>query len=402
MKRPRLSRRAAALAPSSTAAVARKAKALAASGVDVVDLGLGEPDFSTPDFVSRAGIAAIESGRTKYTDVAGEPALRDAIAEKYRREHGVDISRENVLVTAGAKQAVFNACQVLFEAGDDVALFCPYWVSFPEMVRLSGAAPLYVPTELETRWSPIASDLAERATENTRGVILNSPNNPTGAVVEAGELESVVEWCEARDACLIFDETYDRFVYDGRPHVSAASFWEEHAERIVITGAASKTWAMTGWRLGWAIASREIVNAMASYQSHSTSNASSISQRAALAALSDPVRTDEVVAEMLGQYAQRRAAMIAGLTAVKGIRCLSPEGAFYAFADVSALYGSREVIGSADFCERLLVETGVAAVPGDAFGADDCVRFSFATSIEAIEEGIRRIAAWVAAPVRSS
>jgi len=402
VKRPRLSRRAAALAPSSTAAVARKAKALAASGVDVVDLGLGEPDFSTPDFVSRAGIAAIESGRTKYTDVAGEPALRDAIAEKYRREHGVDISRENVLVTAGAKQAVFNACQVLFEAGDDVALFCPYWVSFPEMVRLSGAVPLIVPTELETHWSPIASDLAERATENTRGVILNSPNNPTGAVVEAGELESVVEWCEARDACLIFDETYDRFLYDGRPHVSAASFWEDHAERIVITGAASKTWAMTGWRLGWAIASREIVNAMASYQSHSTSNASSISQRAALAALSDPVRTDEVVAEMLGQYAQRRAAMIAGLTAVKGIRCLSPEGAFYAFADVSALYGSREVIGSADFCERLLVETGVAAVPGDAFGADDCVRFSFATSIEAIEEGIRRIAAWVAAPVRSS
>ena len=402
MKRPRLSRRAAALAPSSTAAVARKAKALAASGVDVVDLGLGEPDFSTPDFVSQAGIAAIEAGRTKYTDVAGEAALRDAIAEKYRREHGVGISRENVLVTAGAKQAVFNACQVLFEAEDEVALFSPYWVSFPEMVRLSGAVPLYVPTELETHWKPIASDLAERATERTRGVILNSPNNPTGAVVDAGELESVVEWCEARDACLIFDETYDRFLYDGRPHVSAASLWEEHADRMVITGAASKTWAMTGWRLGWAIASREIVNAMASYQSHSTSNASSISQRAALAALSDPVRTDEVVAHMLGEYARRRAAMIAGLTAVKGIRCLPPEGAFYAFADVSALYGSREVIGSADFCERLLVEAGVAAVPGDAFGADDCVRFSFATSLEAIEEANRRIAAWVAAPVRSS
>jgi aspartate aminotransferase len=400
--RPRLSRRAAALAPSSTAAVARKAKALAASGVDVVDLGLGEPDFSTPDFVSRGGIAAIEAGRTKYTDVAGEPALRDAIAEKYRREHGVAISRENVLVTAGAKQAVFNACQVLFEAEDEVALFCPYWVSFPEMVRLSGAVPLIVPTELETNWKPIASDLSERATERTRGVILNSPNNPTGAVVEPEELESVIDWCEARDACLIFDETYDRFLYGGRPHVSAASFWEEHSDRMVITGAASKTWAMTGWRLGWAIASREIVNAMASYQSHSTSNASSISQRAALAALSDPVRTDEVVAQMLGEYTRRRAAIIAGLSAVNGIRCLPPEGAFYAFADVSALYGSRDVIGSAAFCERLLVETGVAAVPGDAFGADDCVRFSFATSLESIEEGIRRIAAWVAAPVRSS
>jgi len=402
VKPPRLSRRAAALAPSSTTVVARKAKALAASGVDVVDLGLGEPDFSTPDFVGRAGIAAIEAGRTRYTDVAGEPALRDAIAEKYRREYGVAISRENVLVTAGAKQAVFNACQVLFEAGDEVALFCPYWVSFPEMIRLSGAVPLLVPTELETHWKPIASDLAERASDRTRGVILNSPNNPTGAVVEPAELASVVEWCEARDACLIFDETYDRFLFDRRPHVSAASLWGEHSDRMVITGAASKTWAMTGWRLGWAVASRELVDAMASYQSHSTSNASSISQRAALAALSDPVRTDEVVAAMLAEYGRRRDAMIAGLAAVPGIRCLPPEGAFYAFADVSALYSSRDVIGSADFCERLLVETGVAAVPGDAFGADDCVRFSFATSQDAIEEGLRRIASWVAAPVRSS
>jgi aspartate aminotransferase len=402
VKSPRLSRRAAALTPSSTTAVARKARALAASGVDVVDLGLGEPDFSTPDFVGRAGIAAIESGRTRYTDVAGEPALRDAIAEKYRREHGVAVSRENVLVTAGAKQAVFNACQVLFEAGDEVALFCPYWVSFPEMIRLSGAVPLLVPTELETHWKPIASNLADRATERTRGVVLNSPNNPTGAVVEPEELESVVDWCEARDACLIFDETYDRFLYDGRPHVSAAALWEEHPDRMVITGAASKTWAMTGWRLGWAVASRELVEAMASYQSHSTSNASSISQRAALAALSDPVQTDAAVAEMLAEYSRRRDRMIAGLTAVPGIRCLPPEGAFYAFADVSALYGSRKVIGSADFCERLLMETGVAAVPGDAFGADDCVRFSFATSQDVIEEGLRRIASWVAAPVRSS
>jgi aspartate aminotransferase len=401
MKPPRLSRRAASLAPSSTAAVARKARALAAQGVDVVDLGLGEPDFSTPEFVGRAGVAAIEAGRTKYTDVAGEPELRDAIAEKYRREHGIPISRENVLVTAGAKQAVYNACQVLFETGDEVALFRPYWVSFPEMIRLSGAVPLLVPTELETGWKPMAADLADRSTERTRGVVLNSPNNPTGAVVDTPELDAVVEWCASQDAALIFDETYDRFLYDERPHVSAARLWPEHSDRIVITGAASKTWAMTGWRLGWAVASREIVNAMASYQSHSTSNASSISQRAALAALSDPVRTDEVVAEMLAEYARRRDVMIAGLSAVPGVRCRPPEGAFYAFADVSELYASREVIGSADFCERLLVDTGVAAVPGDAFGADDCVRFSFATSLESIEEGLRRIASWVAAPVRS-
>jgi aspartate aminotransferase len=397
MRRPRLSRRAAGLTSSSTAAVARKAKALADSGVDVVDLGIGEPDFPTPEFVARAGAAAIEEGRTRYTDVAGEPALRDAIAEKYRRDHGVPVSRENVLVTAGAKQAVFNACQVLFEAGDEVALFCPFWVSFPEMIRLSGATPLLVPTELEMHWKPIASELAERASDSTRGVIVNSPNNPTGAVVEPEELERIVGWCDARDAWLVFDETYDRFLYDGRRHGSAISLWEKYPDRIVITGAASKTWAMTGWRLGWAIGSREVVGAMTAYQSHSTSNASSISQRAALAALSDRERTEHAVAAMLSEYERRRAAMVSGLTAVPGVRCVPPEGAFYAFADVSELYGHKDVVGSGEFCERLLVETGVAAVAGEAFGEDDCVRFSFATSLAAIEEGLRRFTAWAGA-----
>jgi aspartate aminotransferase len=397
---PRLSRRAAGLAPSPTAAVARKAKALAASGVDVVDLGIGEPDFPTPEFVARAGIAAIQEGRTRYTDVAGEPALRDAIAEKYRREYGVPVSRENVLVTAGAKQAVFNACQVLFEAGDEVALFCPFWVSFPEMIRLSGATPLLVPTELEMHWKPIASEVVERASDRTRGIIVNSPNNPTGAVIEPEELESLAGWCAARDACLIFDETYDRFLYDGRRHASAISLWEGYPDRIVVTGAASKTWAMTGWRLGWVVGSRELVDAMSSYQSHSTSNASSISQRAALAALSDPDSTEEAVAAMLAEYERRRDRIVAGLAAVAGVRVLLPEGSFYAFADVSELFGPMDVAGSVEFCERLLAETGVAAVAGEAFGEDDCVRFSFATSLAAIEEGIRRITAWTSASTR--
>jgi aspartate aminotransferase len=399
--RPRLSRRAAGLNPSSTAAVARKAKALAAQGVDVVDFGIGEPDFSTPEFVARAGIAAIEEGRTHYTDVAGEPALRDAIAEKYRRDHGVAVSRENVLVTAGAKQAVFNVCQVLFEAGDEVALFCPFWVSFPEMVRLSGATPLLVPTELETHWKPVASDVAERATDRTRGVIVNSPNNPTGAVVEPEELENLVEWCVARGATLIFDETYDRFLYDGRRHASAITMWPEHLEHVVVTGAASKTWAMTGWRLGWVVASRHLIDAMTSYQSHSTSNASSISQRAALAALSDPGKTEEAVGAMLAEYERRRDRIVSGLAAIPGVRVLPPECAFYAFADVSELFVRMNVAGSGEFCERLLAETGVAAVAGEAFGEDDCVRFSFATSLPAIDEGMRRITAWASAPART-
>jgi aspartate aminotransferase len=389
----RLSRRVSALAPSSTIAVGKAAKALAASGIDVVDFGLGEPDFATPDFVARAGVAAIEAGRTKYTDVAGEPALRDAIAEKYRREQGAAFTRENVVVTAGAKQAVFNVCQALFEEGDEVALFSPYWVSFPEMVSLSGATALLLPTDAGRGWKPTAALLSENASSATRGVVLNSPNNPTGAVAETDAISAMLDWCAEHGAYLIFDETYDRFLYGGRKHVSAAAF-PAHADRVIITGAASKTYAMTGWRLGWAVAPKAIVSAITAYQSHSTSNASSISQAAVLSALEDPQRTEASVAEMLDHYTKRRAEMVGALEKAPGVQCVWPEGAFYAFADVSALYGAKKVSGSAEFCQRLLAEAHVAAVPGDGFGADSCVRFSFATPIERVREGMRRFSEW--------
>ncbi len=393
----RLSRRVSSLTPSSTATVGKAAKALAASGVDVVDFGIGEPDFATPEFVSRAGIAAISGGRTKYTEVAGDPALREAIAEKYRREQGAPCVRENVLVTAGAKQAVFNACQALFQEGDEVAIFSPYWVSFPEIVRLSGAQPVFVPTEIASGWHASAEQLEKAAGPKTRGVILNSPSNPTGAAVGREELERILDWCASRNAVLIFDETYDHFLYGGRRHVSAASFWKDHGERFVLTGAASKTYAMTGWRLGWAVGPQELVAAMASFQSHSTSNASSISQEAARVALSEIARSEESVAWMLEQYGRRREAMIRALSALPGVECAAPEGAFYAFPRMWTLYGRKRVAGSARFCQRLLEEAHVATVPGDAFGADSCVRFSFATPLDRVEEGMRRLAAWVAA-----
>jgi aspartate aminotransferase len=393
----RLSRRVAELSPSSTTAVGKAAKALAATGVDVVDFGIGEPDFPTPEFVSAAGMDAIRSGHTKYTDVAGDPGLRDAIAEKYRRDQGADCWRENVLVTAGAKQAVFNTCQVLFDPGDEVAVFSPYWVSFPEIVRLAGAKPVFIRTRLEEGWKPTAKQLEAQAGPRVRGVVLNSPNNPTGTVVERRELERILDWCAKRDAVLIFDETYDRFLYGGRRHVSAAAFWEKHSERIVVTGAASKTYAMTGWRLGWALAPKTIVSAMSSYQSHSTSNASSISQEAGVAALRDIARSDESVADMLSQYGRRRQVMLDGLRRVSKLEIAGPEGAFYVFPRVRALYARKSVTGSAEFCRRLLEEARIATVPGDAFGDDDCIRLSFATSIERISEGMRRFAEWAAA-----
>lgn len=394
MKPIRLSRRVASLIPSSTAAVGKAAKALAASGVDIVDFGIGEPDFDTPDFVGQAGIAAIEAGHTKYTEVAGDPTLRDAVAEKYRREQGAACARENVLITAGAKQAVFNACQALFEDGDDVAVFSPYWVSFPEIVRLAGANPVFVPTELASGWRPTAAQLAAAATPKTRGVILNSPNNPSGAVVAPEDLREILDWCASRDLFLIFDETYDHFLYDGRSHVSAASLWKEHANRMLVTGAASKTYAMTGWRLGWAVGPKDLISAMASYQSHSTSNASSISQEAALKALSDLARSRASIAEMLAHYERRREAILQALAAIPGVECARPEGAFYVFPRVAQIYGKKKVTGSVEFCQRLLEEAHVASVPGDAFGVDSCVRFSFATSLARIEEGMRRLAAW--------
>jgi len=368
-----------------------------ARGADVVDFGLGEPDFPTPDFVARAGIAAIEDGRTKYTDSAGEPRLRDAIAERYRRQQAVPCSRENVLVTAGAKQAIFNVCQALFEEGDAVAMFVPYWVSFPEIVRLCGAEPLFVPTDIRSGWKPTAAALERAATQETRGVILNSPCNPSGTVVEPEELSQILEWCAAREAVLIFDETYDHFLYDGRRHVSAASLWEKHAGRIVVTGAASKTYAMTGWRLGWALAPKALVSAMASYQSHSTSNASSISQEAARAALVDLERSESSVADMLAQYARRREFMVGRLSSISGVECVTPEGAFYVFPRVEALYPRKNVGGSVEFCRRLLEEARVAAVPGEAFGLDSCIRFSFATPLDRIEEGLRRFESWLRA-----
>jgi aspartate aminotransferase len=363
--------------------------------VDVVDFGLGEPDFPTPDFVRQAGIAAIEAGHTRYTDNAGNPALRDAIAAKYRREQGAECARENVLVTAGAKQAVFNVCHALFEDGDEVALFSPYWVSFPEIVRLCGAAPLVVPTDIGSGWKPTAAALDRAATPRTRGVIVNSPSNPSGAVIEPDELARILDWCDARDAVLIFDETYDHFLYDGRRHVSAAALRTRHPGRVVVAGSASKTYAMTGWRLGWVVAESRLVTAMASYQSHSTSNASSISQEAVRAAISDVARSEASVADMLAHYTRRRGLMLGRLSAIPEIECVAPEGAFYAFPKVDGLYARKSVSGSVEFCRRLLDEAHVAAVPGEAFGVDACVRFSFATATERIVEGLRRFEDWL-------
>jgi aspartate aminotransferase len=392
---PRLTRRAEGILPSPTLAVSRTLAELRRKGVDVVDLGVGEPDFPTPDFIKRAGIAAIEGNRTRYTETAGEPALREAIAEKFRRR-GADVDASHVVVTAGGKQSLFDACQVLFQEGDEVLFFSPYWVSFPEMVRLSGATPAIARAKRENEFRPRLEDLLPIATDRTRGLILNSPNNPTGAAIDSAELGKMLAWAKERDIFVLYDECYECFLYDGRRHASPAEDWREHGDHVLISGAASKTFAMTGWRLGWAIASKPVIGAMSAYQSHSTSNASSISQAAAFAALTKTDVSESSVAEMLAEYARRRESIVSALNAIEGVRCPAPDGAFYAFADVSALYARAGVSGSADFSRLLLERAGVATIPGAAFGEDRYIRFSFAASGEEIRKGMRLFTEFVA------
>lgn len=390
----RFAGRASRVAGSATLAVLKAAAALRARGVDVVDFGAGEPDFPTPAFVKRAAIDAIDADFTKYTDASGIPELREAIAARYRSEWGAPYAAAEVLVTAGGKQALHTACLALFEEGDDVLVPSPYWVSFPEMVTLAGAKSVFVPTSAATGFRLTAADVARAATPATRGIIVNTPNNPTGAVMEPAEVEGIVRLAASRGWTVLFDECYDRFVFEGR-HLSAASFAAEFPETILVAGTLSKTYAMTGWRVGFAAGPKPLIELMGRIVGHATSNVCSITQQAALAALTRPAEAVPAVEEMLREYARRREYLIPALNALPGVTCAPPGGAFYAFPDVSAHYGrvlgGIQVTGSQSFAKALLDSVAVAVTPGAAFGEDRCVRLSFATSRARIEEGIARL-----------
>ncbi len=391
----RFASRASRVAGSATLAVLKAASALRARGIDVVDFGPGEPDFPTPAFVKRAAIDAIEGDFTKYTDSAGIAPLREAIAARYRTEWNAPYSASDVIVTAGGKQALHTACLALFEEGDDVLVPSPYWVSFPEMVTLAGARSVFVPTAAGSGFRLTAADVARAATPATRGLIVNTPNNPTGAVMAPAEIEAVVRLAASRGWTVLFDECYDRFVFEGR-HLSAASLAREYPETILVAGTLSKTYAMTGWRAGYAVGPPRLIDLMVRIVGHATSNVCSITQQAALAALTLPNEAEPAISAMLEEYALRRAFLIPALNALPGVTCAPPGGAFYAFPDVSAHYGRTiagvPVTGSVTFAKALLDSVAVAVTPGVAFGEDRCVRLSFATSRSRIEEGISRLA----------
>ena len=386
--RIRLTRRVNEMQVSPTLAVMNRALELKAQGVDVVDLGPGEPDFPTPQSVCAAGKRAIDDGLTKYTAGNGTKALRDALAARYNRRYGTLIKPENVIAGTGGKQELFNVTLALVDEGDEVIIPSPYWVSFPDQVQFAGGTPVFAQTDPQNEFRPTFADIEAVATERTRGVIINSPCNPTGAVIAEKELQRIVEWCASRDLFLMFDETYEFFVYDGSKHVSAARWFDDYPETIVCINSMSKTFAMTGWRLGYAIAHRDVITAAGKIQSHSTSNPSSISQAAALEALDGG---DDEVRRMWEAYRERRAWLIPAINGIDGLCCAHPDGAFYIFPDVSAFYGRGSVRDSQTLTDYLLEEARVAVIPGAAFGSDDHVRISYATSMERLREGVRRI-----------
>jgi aspartate aminotransferase len=388
----RFSDRVTAMQESPTLAVLNRATTLIAQGVDVVDFGPGEPDFATPRAVSEAGKNAIDRGYTKYTAVSGIKALREAIAARYNRQYGLELTQAHVIAGNGGKQELFNIMLALVDQGDEVIIPAPYWVSFPDQVEFAGGRAVFAATDAANHFRPTLAGIQAVATDRTRGVIVNSPCNPSGAVIRGDELEAIVQWCAARGAFLVFDETYELFVYDGNEHVSAMRWFERYPETIIIVNSMSKTFAMTGWRLGYAVAHPQIITALGKIQSHSTSNPSTIAQYAALEALAG---VDDDVQRMYEAYRERRAWLVPALNAVPGICCADPDGAFYVFPDISAYFGKGGITDSQSFASFLLDEARVAVVPGGAFGADNFVRISYATSMERLREGVARIDAAV-------
>ena len=371
---------------SATLAAMQKALALKAAGADVVDLGAGEPDFDTPEHVKEAAIEALRAGATKYTATGGTSALQAAIIGYYEREFGVRYDTKEVMATAGGKQAIFNAVVSLTETGDEVLIPRPYWVSFPEMVTFAGATPVFIDTEA-TGFHLTAEEVARAATARTKLIIINSPSNPSGRVIPSTEFQRILEVCAERNIYVISDECYLQFVYEPARVFSVATLAPELRARLCIAGSLSKTYAMTGWRMGYALAPAAWVAGMLKVQGHSTSNPNSIAQYAAAAALS---AAQDCVVAMLAEYARRRAWLVNALADIPGLSCLEPEGAFYAFPDVrGCLRGELKTSG--DFAERLLNDELTVVTDGAGFGAEGYIRISYATSLERLQEGVLRI-----------
>ena len=381
---PALSARARALQPSLTLAIAARAKALKADGHDICSLSAGEPDFDTPAFIREAATAALEAGHTRYGPAAGEPALREAIAAKLNQENGVATTADQVLVTNGGKQALYNLFQVLLEPGDELLLPAPYWLSYPEIARLAGASVTLIPSSAAQGFRLDPAALEAAITPASKLLVLNSPGNPTGMVLSRPELEAIAAVLRRHpQVAVVCDEIYEFLLAPGHTHHSFGAVAPDLADRIFTVNGFAKGWAMTGWRIGWLAGARSVVAAASALQSQSTSNVCSFAQFGALAAISG---SRDCVRAMAAQFDERRSLLTAGLMAIERLELLPPEGAFYAFPDVSA-YG----LDSMTLCNRLLDEVGLAVVPGVAFGDDRCIRLSCAAGPATIQDGLARL-----------
>ena len=387
-----IAKRAMAIKPSPTLATAAKAKAMKAQGIDVVDFGVGEPDFDTPDNVKQAGIKAIQSGFTKYTPAGGTDELKEAVVEKFKKDNGLLYEKAHVLISCGAKHSLYNIAEALFDPGDEVIIPSPYWVSYPDQVLLNDAIPVIVETTEEEGFKLSAKKLEKAITKKTKALVLNSPSNPTGLAYDKKTLEEIAAIAVRHKIYVISDEIYEKLIYDGFKHFSIASLGAEIKDLTIVVNGVSKSHAMTGWRIGYAAGPKDIITAMANIQSQSTSNPASISQKAAVEALRGP---QDFIRTMNVEFDKRRKYMVDRLNKIKGMTCLMPVGAFYAFPKVSQLYGKsvggKRIANSSDLAAYLLEEAKVALVSGDAFGADSYIRLSYATSMENITKGLDRI-----------
>lgn len=379
----KISQRAASLTPSLTLAIDSKAKQMKAEGHDVVGFGVGEPDFDTPQHIKDAAAKALAAGFTKYTPAAGIPELRQAIADKHKRENGLTYKPSQIIVSCGGKHSCYNVFMATCEAGDEVIIPAPYWLSYPEMVKLAGATPVIVETTDQTEFKITPAQLRAALTPRTRIFLLNSPSNPTGSVYTPEEIKALGDICIEKGVLIMSDEIYEHLLYDGAVHRSVASFSQKHYEHTILVHGFAKAWSMTGWRLGWTAAPEPIAKAMDAIQSHSTSNPTSFAQKGGVVALTGP---QDHLPQWLAEFNRRRTYAHQKLNSIPGLTCVNAKGAFYLFPNIS-----RTGLKSTEFCARLLEAEKVAAVPGIAFGADDYIRLSYATSMANLEKGCERI-----------
>lgn len=388
----KLSKKAEDISPSITLAITAKAKELRESGVDVISFGAGEPDFNTPSNIIEAAYKAMKEGKTKYTATSGIKELKEEICKKFLRDNGLKYDLDQIIVCTGAKQCLADAFMAILNEGDEVIIPTPYWVSYPELVKIAGGVPVFMEGSIENHFKYEIEKLENIVTSTTKAIIINSPNNPTGTIYNKEELLELAKFAENHNLIIIADEIYEKLIYDGERHISIASLTDYAYNNTIVINGLSKAAAMTGWRIGYAAANKEIIKLMTSIQSHMTSNTNSITQYAAIEALSN---TEDSLNKMVKEFDNRRKYMIKRLDSIKGINYILPKGAFYIMVNVSGVYGKsingEKITDSLSFSKELLKEENVAVIPGIGFGLDDYIRLSYATSMENIESGIDRI-----------